>query len=113
MAHNKLLKEYEIDVVGKQNGIDIPVSHRLVIRKAMVLHNNADDGYDLWMEVLTYKDGTHSILLENDLFPGVKLVIDCGAKIPTSAIATLIKNKLEAWMNAEESIGSGNWTEIA
>lgn len=113
MAISKSIKEYEIDVVGKMCGVDIPINHRYVVKRAMVLGNDMDDTYHLIMGIATCADSSHSAELENDLLEGGELKIDLGATKPTSAIATLVKNKLEAWMNAEATIGSGNWTEIS
>jgi len=111
MSINKLIKEYEIDIVGSSNGIDIPANHRIVIRKAMVMGNGLDNGYDLWLEVCTFKDGNHDILLKNDLTLNNNLTIDLGATKPTSGIATLTKTNFESWMDS--NIGSSNYTEIS
>ena len=68
--------------------------------------------WEEYIPVCTYLDNTHGTLLHNDIILLAELIIDCGATKPTSAIATLVKTKLEIWLDAEPTIGTGNWTEI-
>jgi len=112
MSIAKSVKEYEITVVGKQNEVDIPINHRLVIVDGSISGNDADDGYDLWMDIRTYEDSSHSILLHNDLLPNNNKLLDLGATLPTTKIATVVATNFEAWLDAEPTIGAGNWTVI-
>lgn len=113
MAITKTIKEYQITVVGKQKGVNIPINHRYVVTKAMIRKNEEDDGYDLWIEICTFKDSNHTTLLINDLFSSNNLTFDLGATLPTTKIATVVKTNLETWLDAEATIGSSNWTEIS
>lgn len=112
MSITKTVNEYEITVVGNQNGAPIPVNHRYVIVDGSVSGNEADDGYDLWMDIRTYEDSNHDTLLHNDLLPNNNLTLDLGATLPTSKIATVVKTNFEAWLDTEPTIGAGNWTKI-
>lgn len=110
MAITKSLNEYKITAVGKQRGVNIPTNHRYVVTKGMIRGNVTDDGYELWIEIKTYKDDTHPILLINDLFPANNLTFDLGTTLPTGSIQSVVKTKLEKWLN--DNIGTGKWTKI-
>ena len=110
MAITKSLNEYKITVAGKQKGINIPINHRYVITKATIRGNEADDGYELWIEIHTYKDDTHPVLLFNDLFPNNNKTFDLGATLPTKSIQAIVKAELKSWLDTK--IGTGKWEEI-
>lgn len=110
MTIKKSLKEYQITTAGKIKGINIPTGHRLVVTKATIRGNETDDGYELWIEICTYEDSNHSILLINDLFPANNLTFDLGATLPTKSLQSVVKIQLETWMIT--NIGDTKWTEI-
>ncbi len=110
MAITKSIKEYKITAVGKQRGESIRTNHRYVITKATIRGNSTDDGYELWIEIRTYKDNTHPVLLDNDLFPANNLTFDLGATLPTRSLQSIVKTQLESWLNSK--IGTGKWAEI-
>lgn len=113
MSIVKSIKEYQIKIVGKITGVDIPINHRYVVTEATVRGNETDDGYDLCLKVFTFKDDTHSVALLNDLIEDNKIIIDLGATKPTKTIATLVKNNLESWFDSKAGIAEANWTEIS
>lgn len=110
MAITKSIKEYKLTVAGKQRGINIPINHRYVITKATIRGNETDDGYELWIEIRTYKDSNHPILLINDLFPANNMTFDLGATLPTGSIQSIVKTQLKSWLDTK--IGTGKWQEI-
>lgn len=113
MAIDKKIGEYQITVVGKANGdIEIPANHRYVITMATYRGNLEDNGFDLYMEVCTFKDAGHLETISNKLIPGDQLHIDLGSTLPSGDIDAVAKAQLEAWMDAQGDIGS-NWTEIS
>ncbi len=110
MAITKSIKEYQLTVAGKQKGESIRTNHRYVITKATIRGKEADDGYELWIEIGTYKDSTHPVLLFNDLFKANNLTFDLGATLPTGSIQKVVKTQLESWLDT--NIGTGKWAEI-
>lgn len=106
----KSIKEYKINATGKLKGINIPTGHRLVVSKATIRGNVVDNGYELWIEICTYKDSNHSILLTNDLLPANNKTFPLGATMSTKSIQSVVKTQLEAWLDT--NIGIGKWAEI-
>ncbi len=110
MAITKLLNEYQITVVGKIKDVNIPSGHRYVIKYGSIRGNEADDGYEVWMEVRTYKDSNHSILLYNDLCPNNNLTLPLGATLPTKNLQSVIGTEFEKWL--DEKVGVDKWTKV-
>lgn len=110
MAIKKSLNEYQITVVGKQRDVNIPSGHRYVIKYGSIRGNEADDGYELWIEIRTYKDSNHTILLFNDLFPANNKTFSLGATLPTKSLQSTIATEVEKLLDIE--IGAGKWTKI-
>ena len=110
MAITKSINEYQITTAGKMKTLNIPTEHRLVVTQGVIVGNGADDGYELQVQIYTFKDSNHTILLSNDLIPEKKLTFDLGATLPTKSIQSVTATELEGWLDTK--IGVGKWAKI-
>ncbi len=106
----KSIKEYRVTVVGKIKDVNIPIGHRYVITKAREGGNEADDGYELWIEVLTFKDSTHKFLLDNALIPNNNKTFPLGANLPKKYVEDVAADEFEKWL--DDIVGVGKWEVI-
>ncbi len=114
MAITKSIKEYKITTVGKMKEENIRTNHRYVVVKGSIVGNVlAEDGtesYELQIEICTFKNSSHDILLTNDLFPANSLDFDLGATLPAKSIQSIIATQLKSWMDT--NVGVGKWEVI-
>ncbi len=110
MAITKSIVEYQITVVGKIKDVNIPSGHRYVVHKARMGGNEADDGYEVWMEIKTFKDGNHTFLLENNLIPSNNKTFPLGATKPKKYLEDIVATEFEKWL--DENVGVGKWTKV-
>ena len=105
-------KEYSIDVAIKQNGVQVPAGVRLLIKDMQVRPNRRGDSWIVTGCVQSYSDGTYANHIDNDIFPGDRYEHDLNTTTyPSTGAKTLIKNAINAALDAHPDVGSGNYTE--
>jgi len=94
--------EYELNEPIKQNGVLVAanIKARVLVPSGAIRSNQNDTGFDLYATVQTYKDDTHSELLDNDDFPFNNYIPDIGAVLPPNTIEEITEVEMSAYLTA-------------
>ena len=105
-----IIKEYQINVVGKMKGMDIPSGFRVGVVKILLEEDEATPTeYQYKMVVCSWEDAGHTVELINDDIANDMMVLPQGATLPTDT-PVVAAALIEA--NLDTIYGSSNWAVV-